>query len=73
MLFARINTRTPTPKPKYTILTNADKITALTICKYYLLQNTTKHTLKRKVSTMNNFKTSPNQKTITVCKELCDK
>ena len=72
MLFAKINTKTPTQKPKYTILTNADKITAPTICKYYLLPNTTKNTVKRKALTMSNYTTSPNQKTITVCKELCD-
>jgi hypothetical protein len=71
--FAKIDTKELKQRLKYTTRTETAQTTEQTICKYFLLKNTTKNIIERKTPTMNNFKTSPNQKVITIKKEKTDK
>lgn len=73
LLSVKTNTKELKQRLKYTTRTPTDKIIKQKIYRLFQLKNTTKYTVKRKKQTMNNFKTSPNQKTITVEKEKCDK
>jgi hypothetical protein len=59
-------------KQRYTIKTKCEQTTDALILKFFLLRNTTKNIIERKHATMNNYKTSPNQKTITIKKAITD-
>jgi hypothetical protein len=72
LLFAKIDIKIQILEQRYTTKTETDRITKRKIYKYFLSKNTTRNTIERKTPTMNNIKTVPNQKVITVKKEKTD-